>query len=100
MKAFKELSLKNSELIIIGGLSDGKDILSKYKGYYRYYPFMKHKELIKFYQNCDIFVLPSLLEGFAQVVIEAMACGTPVIVTDTTGSSDAVIDGKNGFIAP
>ncbi len=40
-------------------------------------------DLIAFYQSCDVFVLPSLHEGFGLPVMEAMACGAPVAVSDT-----------------
>jgi glycosyltransferase involved in cell wall biosynthesis len=52
------------------------------------------------FQKADIFILPSLHESFGLVVLEAMACGLPVIVTDQVGASDHVLDGENGFIVP
>jgi glycosyltransferase involved in cell wall biosynthesis len=48
----------------------------------------------------EVFVLPSLSEGFGLVVLEAMACGLPVIASDHTGAPDVVVDGKHGFIIP
>ena len=48
----------------------------------------------------DIFALPTLNEGFARVIIEAMACAKPVIATSVGGNNEAVIDGKTGFIIP
>ena len=100
LEAYKNLGLRNSELILVGGMADGKYLLKECKGLYSYTPFVTQKELNNFYQEADIFVFPSILEGFAQVVIEAMACGTPVIVTPNTGSCDAVRDGVDGFIVP
>jgi glycosyltransferase involved in cell wall biosynthesis len=47
-------------------------------------------------RKCDVFVLPSWLEGSAKVVYEAMACGLPAIVTHSTGS--VVRDGIDGFV--
>ncbi|PJE59588.1 MAG: hypothetical protein COU85_02905 [Candidatus Portnoybacteria bacterium CG10_big_fil_rev_8_21_14_0_10_44_7] len=55
-------------------------------------------EVKKYYQDCDIFVLPSLSEGFGIANLEAMACGRPVISTKVGGIADVVFDGKNGFL--
>jgi glycosyltransferase involved in cell wall biosynthesis len=50
------------------------------------------------YQNADIFVLPSLAEGSAEVIYEALAVGLPVITTKSAGS--VVRDGVEGRIVP
>jgi len=55
-----------------------------------------HKEIIKYLQKADVFVLPSLNEGMSNSILEAMACGLPIITTDTGGSKE-LIKG-NGFI--
>jgi len=48
----------------------------------------------------DIFVLPSLTEAFPRSVIEAMAVGVPVIVTDVGGCSEAIEENISGFMVP
>jgi glycosyltransferase involved in cell wall biosynthesis len=53
-----------------------------------------------FLRGIDIFVLPSLSEGFGLVNLEAMAAGIPVIASDTGGVSEAVRDGINGYLVP
>ncbi len=50
------------------------------------------------YQQADLFVFPSLYDPFANVCLEALACGLPVLTTTTNGSSEAVTEGVDGFI--
>lgn len=57
-------------------------------------------ELVRDIQRSDVFVLPSLTEGFAQVILEAMACGVPVITTANTCAPDVLVEGSQGFIVP
>ena len=51
-----------------------------------------------YYQEASVFVLPSLNEGMSNALLEALACGLPIIATDTGGSKELVTDGENGFI--
>lgn len=48
----------------------------------------------------DIGVLASQEEGFSNAVLESMAAGLPMVVTDVGGNAEAVTDGKNGFVVP
>ncbi len=70
------------------GLPEGVDILGR----------LPHDKLPAVYAEADVFVFPSLFEGFAKVVLEAMASGLPVITTPNACDAAAVIDGKNGFL--
>jgi glycosyltransferase involved in cell wall biosynthesis len=62
--------------------------------------FVPQEELKHFYAGADFFVLPSLAEGLPLVVLEALACGTPVIASDVAGIPEIVSDGFNGLIVP
>jgi L-malate glycosyltransferase len=52
------------------------------------------------YSRMDVFVLPSLLEGFGLVLLEAMAAGVPVVATCVDGIKEVVIDGECGLLIP
>lgn len=99
LKAYKELRLPDSELLLIGRpASHIQPILKQYEGYFKHISMVPHKFINDHYSNSSIFVLPSLIEGSALVVYEAMACGLPVIVTENCGS--IARDGKDGFVIP
>lgn len=56
--------------------------------------------LVEAYHNADVFVLPSICEGFGQVILEAMATGLPIITTENTSGLDIIENGKEGFVIP
>lgn len=56
--------------------------------------------LAQFYQQADIFVLPSLMEGFGIVLLEAMSFGLPIIATKVGAIPEIIKDGKNGLLVP
>lgn len=55
------------------------------------------QKLVKYYQEADMFCLPSFNEGFPCVVVEAMACGTPVIASRVGGIAE-VVDTQSGIL--
>ncbi|MGE4063830.1 MAG: glycosyltransferase family 4 protein [Rhodospirillaceae bacterium] len=57
-------------------------------------------DLPDIYRAADVFVLPSREEGMANVLMEAMCAGLPVLATRIAGSSEAVIDGATGLLVP
>lgn len=67
---------------------------------YRYIPSLPHQEILHEMDRHDVFVFPSLFEGFGLVILEAMARGIPVIATPHTAGPDVITDGEDGYIVP
>ncbi len=67
----------------------------------RFIGFVGQTELPRYYDLCDVFVLPSEFEPWGLVVNEVMNAGRPLIVSDRVGAArDLVRDGVNGFVVP
>jgi len=60
----------------------------------------KSPELVRLFQEADIFVLPTRGECFAQVIAEAMAAGLPVVATPVAAIPEMVRPGSNGWLVP
>ncbi len=85
------------ELVLVGNmsvkLSLGKDKKSIYQ-----LGKLSQQEFAAVLQNSDCLILPSRYDSFGMVVLEALACGLPVIVSDAVGAKEAVSEGINGWI--
>jgi glycosyltransferase involved in cell wall biosynthesis len=60
--------------------------------------FKSHTEVAEYMKQCDVFVLPSLSEGFPLTVIEAMAIGRPVVVAAVGALPEFIQHGENGYL--
>jgi glycosyltransferase involved in cell wall biosynthesis len=60
----------------------------------------RRDELPDWYNAADLFVLPSSLEGCPNVVVEALACGTPVVATPAGGTRQLLADPESGVLLP
>lgn len=98
LKAANEIDLPNFEIWHVGTVDDEIKRflkLNKIKKNIIFKGPKKQDELYKYYNQCDIFILPSLEEGFAMVIFQAMACGLPVIASENTGYVDLTLINKN-----
>ncbi|MFQ5855267.1 MAG: glycosyltransferase [Anaerolineae bacterium] len=62
--------------------------------------FVSRDDMPAVYRQSDIFVLPSQNEGMSIALLEAIASGLPVVVTDTGGTAELVREGINGLVVP
>lgn len=67
---------------------------------HQWIPSLPHDQVLECMREHDVFVFPSLFEGFGLVITEAMSQGLPVITTDRTAGPDLIIDGEDGWIVP
>jgi glycosyltransferase involved in cell wall biosynthesis len=58
------------------------------------------EEVVELYAMADLFVFPSRLEGFPRVILESLAAGLPVVISDAPGCGEVVEDGIFGLVAP
>ncbi|MBP0014383.1 MAG: glycosyltransferase family 4 protein [Roseofilum sp. SBFL] len=100
LNAWKKLKLSDAELCLIGINEFPSGWLDRYQDIFRYIPPIPHYSLNQYYSSASVFVFPSLVEGFGLVLLEAMACGIPVITTPNTAGPDIITDGVEGFIIP
>lgn len=96
LDSWRRLSLPNAELWLIGV---GALPAAAPAGVRVIGPVPQGK-LPTFLSQCDLFVLPSLADGFGLVVLQAMACELPVIVSDRTGAAEAVTGAPFGGVVP
>ena len=77
-----------------------RPLMEKFRAQLEFLGLLETKqELANFYAACDVFVLPSDSEGFAMVQVEAMLCGTPVVMTDIPGGRVAIQETGMGKLA-
>ncbi len=96
LEAFRHAALPESELVLAGAVAGDGAWLRPYRGLYRHIAHVPYHEVHTLYRDADVFVFPSLHEGMALSVLEAMASGLPVITTHNAGAP--VRDGAEGFV--
>jgi glycosyltransferase involved in cell wall biosynthesis len=67
---------------------------------HRWMPSLPHPQILEQMRQHDVLLLPSLFEGFALVISEALSQGLPVIATPNSGATECVRDGVEGFLVP
>ena len=102
LEAFARLKHPRKRLRIVGGVDPSMmSLLTRLpQERVEYLGNVPNAELASLYSAAHVFVLPSIEEGLAMVMAEAMGCGCPVIATTNTGAEDLFTDGREGLIVP
>jgi glycosyltransferase involved in cell wall biosynthesis len=88
-----------AQLVIIGDGPYGNELRKKLAGYPVIFTgFLKGENLAAAYASSDVFVFPSTTDTFGNVVLEAQASGLPVIVSDSGGPRELMLDGVTGLV--
>ena len=83
--------------VIVGDGPYKKKLQKKYPNI-KFVGYKFGPELAQWYQSADVFVFPSKVDTFGIVILESMACGTPVAAYPVTGPIDQIQNGVNGFV--
>jgi len=99
LKAWKQASLREAELHLVGSWLLSDRIRNHLPQNVRYAAACSRQELLGHYQSADVFLFPSFFEGFGLVLLEAMACGLPLLASDATGAPD-IVEADTGKVLP
>lgn len=89
------------ELCLAGAVApDLVNVLRTTRVPVRYVGALSQRELAAVYRSASVFVLPSIEEGMALSILEALASGLPVVVTPNTGATDIITHGREGLVVP
>ena len=100
LEAWKRADLKDAELHLVGTWLLADRIRGELPKDVHWFGACSRQELLGYYQSADVFVFPSFFEGFGLVLLEAMACGLPVIASDATAAPDLLDDDASGRVLP
>jgi glycosyltransferase involved in cell wall biosynthesis len=94
-----------ARLLIVGDGEEGQDLQTSARRLglgprVAFLGSLPHEDVIRCMRAADVFVLPSLVESFGIVLLEAMSCGLPVVASRVMGIPYLVEDGLNGFLVP
>ena len=98
LEALRLLNDPNIHLTVCGRVVDGLELFKPFASQVAIRPSVSIPELVRAYQSADLFVFPSVAEGFGQVLLESLASGLPILSTTRTAAPDLIDEGVQGWV--
>jgi len=98
--AMNHLGRRDIELVVMGSPQAPMPFYREQYPDFTYEGTRPHAEVLRLMRSCDVLVLPSIVEGRALVMQEAMSQGLPIVITANTGGEDLIEPGQTGFLVP
>jgi glycosyltransferase involved in cell wall biosynthesis len=101
LEAVKQLGDKRVHVTLIGQIDPAiAPLLAPYQHLFTHIPRVDNAQLNAYYNAAELFVLPSLEEGLAVVLCEALATGLPIVATRESGAAEIIEHDRSGKIVP
>jgi glycosyltransferase involved in cell wall biosynthesis len=100
LAALRRLKRNDVELVVMGTPQAPMEFYRGEFNQFTFEPGRPHSEVLQLMRRCDVFCLPSIVEGRALVMQEAMSQGLPLLITANTGGEDLIEEGVTGFLVP
>ncbi len=98
LQALELVASDQIELTVCGRVVDDLALFRPFGDRILVRPDVSAQALVSAYQAADLFVFPSVAEGFGQVLLESLACGLPILSTTHTAAPDLIESGHQGFV--
>ena len=98
LEALQAFTPEEVQLVVCGRVVDALELFRDLSSKVEVRPNVGAEDLVAAYQSAHLFCFPSIAEGFGQVLLEALACGLPILSTTHTAAPDLIDDGVEGFV--
>jgi starch synthase len=100
LEAARRLHLPRGSVGLVGHLGVPREALAPYEDLCVHVPHVPRNELPALYRQGAVFAFPTLIEGFGLVLLEAAACGLPIVATTNCGAPELFGDARCGALVP